>query len=58
MKLGTLNQLFYNNWKRRMLEEELNTFGFGDDENPIIDVFAILDEHFEMEENNNAGKDS
>lgn len=41
-----------------MLEEELNTFGFGDDENPIIDVFAILDEHFEMEENNNAGKDS
>lgn len=48
MKLGTIDQLFYYNYKKRLREEDLDTFGGFENDNPI-DVIKILDEYFEQE---------
>lgn len=50
MKLGTIDEMFYKNYKRRLMEEELNSFGGIESDKPI-DVIRILDEYFEQTEN-------
>lgn len=46
MKLGTIDQLFYDNYKKHLREEGLDTFGGFETDEPV-DVIKILDEYFE-----------
>lgn len=49
MKLDILNQMFYNNYKRKLIKEGLDKFGSMENDEPI-DVITILDEYFEQNE--------
>lgn len=49
MKLGIIDQLFYDNYKTRLREEGLDTFGGFETDKPI-DIICILDEYFEQKD--------